>query len=155
MASAAEQISSVMTKIRDMNASLQSNDTVQSQVVHIASAVQELLTIANLVQALGEVARTADGKASQVKNEMDVIKQVMSKGDSRARDQKVTESKAASNLKILKSDKGEFKNWNDRLINVFSVIIPHSREFFKELTRQIDISQRPLDEESVSKIMKT
>ena len=51
---------------------------------------------------------------------------------------KVIESKAALNLKSLKSDKTEFKQWNERLVNVFSAHRPHARDFFVKLKKRLD-----------------
>ena len=49
------------------------------------------------------------------------------------------ESRCVNNLKILGSDKSEFKNWNEKLINAMSQSLGgHWRQFMNNLKRALD-----------------
>ena len=60
------------------------------------------------------------------------------------RTQKVTDSKAAMSLKTF-SGKEDFKEWITKVINVFSVVHKESREYFKQVTKQMNAADSYLE----------
>ena len=54
------------------------------------------------------------------------------------RRQGILESKAVQSIKNLGSDKGGFRIWNEKLINIVSQIRPGSRKLFTAISEYID-----------------
>ena len=50
----------------------------------------------------------------------------------------VLESKAVANMKTLSSDKGSFRAWHEKLVNVMEQLRSGSRGMFKALTKYVD-----------------
>ena len=63
----------------------------------------------------------------------------------------VLESKAVSNMKTLGSDKGSFRAWHEKLVNVMEQLRSGSRGLFKALTRYVDQEIEDNFEEWVNK----
>ena len=62
----------------------------------------------------------------------------------------LSESKCISNLKVLGSDKSEFKNWNEKLINAISQSFGVSwRAFMKNLNCRLDQDRKVLSPEQL------
>ena len=65
----------------------------------------------------------------------------------------LAESKCVSNLKVLSSDKSEFKNWNEKLINATSQTFGVAwRQFMKALNRRLDQDRKVLNNEELSTV---
>ena len=63
----------------------------------------------------------------------------------------LAESKCISNLKILGSDKSEFKNWNEKLINATTQTFGSEwRKFMKELNEKLDIDRKVLSDVEIN-----
>ena len=65
----------------------------------------------------------------------------------------LSESRCVSNLKTLGSDKSEFKNWNEKLINAVSQSLGTPwRLFMKNLNRRLDQDRKVLSLEEVNSV---
>ena len=65
----------------------------------------------------------------------------------------LAESKCAANLRTLKANKAEFKNWNERLINALAQSLGTQwRPFMKNLNRALDTTRKVLDHEDLEDI---
>ena len=64
---------------------------------------------------------------------------------------RITESKSAHALSVFSgNDKEKFKEWNEKLINQFSVIYNNSRQFFKKLMKRLNTERKVLSEDTIS-----
>ena len=65
----------------------------------------------------------------------------------------MSELRCASNLKNLGSDKAEFKNWNERLVNVMSQAFgPEWRTFMRNLNKRLDVDRKIIPKNLLDKI---
>ena len=61
--------------------------------------------------------------------------------------QRITESKGASNLKQFDGQEDKFKEWVVKLMNVFSVVHPGSRDFLKSICQKCSMTVKELPED--------
>ena len=65
----------------------------------------------------------------------------------------LSESRCVGNLKVLGSNKLEFKNWNDKLVNATAQSFGTSwRTFMKDLNRKLDQDRKVLDDLEINLI---
>ena len=65
----------------------------------------------------------------------------------------LSESKCVSNLKILGSDKADFKNWNEKLINTIAQVLGTEwRKFLKNLNEKLDQDRKVISKSALSAI---
>ena len=65
----------------------------------------------------------------------------------------MAESKIINNLKTLSSDKTEFRNWNDKLVNAMSLVLGTGwRTFMINLDRKLDENRKILDKDELNAI---
>ena len=65
----------------------------------------------------------------------------------------LSESRCVSSLKMLGSDKSEFKNWNEKLINALSQSFGrHWRVFMENLNRKLDQDRKVMDAEELNRV---
>ena len=65
----------------------------------------------------------------------------------------LSECRCVSNLKLLGSDKSEFKSWNDKFINVVAQSLgTHWRKFMKNLNQTLDRERKVLITEELDAI---
>ena len=65
----------------------------------------------------------------------------------------LAESKCVNNLKILSSDKSEFKNWNEKLINATSQSFGVAwRQFMRALNRKLDQDRKVLSPDELDTV---
>ena len=63
----------------------------------------------------------------------------------------LSESRCVSTLKLLGSDKSEFKSWNEKLINALSQSLgKHWRTFMENLNRRLDQGRKVLEVEELN-----
>ena len=65
----------------------------------------------------------------------------------------LAESKSVANLKVLGSDKAEFKNWNEKLINATTQTFgPTWRQFMRALNEKLDLERKVLTDAELAQI---
>ena len=116
----------VLTALDTMNNHLQTMTTTQdSKAVAYSMIESHKHSIANFERLTLAIDRLDK-----------LMKSVQSTGGSR---RQLSESRCVGSLKVLGSDKLEFKNWNDKLVNVTSQAFGTSwRGFMKTLNRKLD-----------------
>ena len=58
------------------------------------------------------------------------------------RQNRITESRGAANLKVFSGDKKEFTDWIEKLINQFTVTFPGSRTAFRNMIKQVNTHKK-------------
>ena len=60
------------------------------------------------------------------------------------------ECRSVQSLKVLGSDKSEFKSWNDKLLNIMAQCLGKKwRTYMLDLNKQLDVRQKVLDEDDL------
>ena len=104
---------------------------------------------------LSEAVRSIiDAQAATLKvceNVAHIIGNMQEHGHRRASRKPLAESKCVNNLKVLSSDKSEFKSWNEKLINATSQTFGVAwRQFMKALNRKLDQDRKVLSDEELN-----
>ena len=88
---------------------------------------------------------------SAIENIAQIVESLESRGHSSRKP--LSESKCVSNLRILSSDKSEFKSCNEKLINATSQSFGIAwRQFMKALNRKLDQDRKVLSEEDLDAV---
>ena len=59
---------------------------------------------------------------------------------------RITESRGAANLRVFSGDKKEFTEWIEKLINQFTVTFPGTHTAFREMIKQVNAHKKVISE---------
>ena len=125
------------------------HDTVKQMLEQQVRAIEALTSSVEMISNVSSVIGSRTGALEQRVN---TIEQKHVDGGSRGR-KPLSECKCVSNLKILGSDKSEFKSWNEKLVNAMaqSLGIPW-RTFMRNLCRKLDQDRKVLTMDEVNEV---
>ena len=127
-------------------------DVAYTRMVEAQSVFAETIELLagmtdNRLQSLDVSMRAITSTMQVVQTSMSAQSQSAQSGvNSKVGGRPMCESRCVGSLTILGSDKSQFKNWNEKLINVLAQTLGLGwRKFMRSLNRQLDQDRRILD----------
>ena len=129
-----------------------------SEVANVFDQVGQAVTtledrINQMSQSMTLQNQQAQRDLQQVQNDLLQLQRQGPNQSQSATSRPMYESKSVANLKVLGSNKSDFKNWNEKLINATTQSVgPDWRKFIRSLNEKLDLERKVLTGAEIAQV---